>query len=136
MNTNSQNIGFDFSTIIRNMFFVFMGAGLFLLKRYYSGPLEDLVHSYAGNIFVSFALYFVFINPFVHAPLKAKRVITALLVLAIVESFEAFNGFGFMANTYDPVDFIANAAGVGFALGLDTMLHRKSTRDLKARSSS
>jgi hypothetical protein len=136
MDANSQNIRFDFSTMIRNLFFVLLGAGLFLLRRHYSGPLEDLIHSYAGNIFVSFALYFVFINPLVQVQLRAKRILAALLVLALVESFEAFNGFGFMANTYDPVDFIANAVGVGFALWFDTMLSRENSRDSKAKSSS
>jgi len=132
MDTKSQNIRIDFGALIRNLFFVFLGISLFLFRKHYSGPLEDLVHSYAGNFFVSFALYFVFINPLVQVQFKAKRVIAALLTLAVVESFEAFNGFGFMANTYDPVDFIANAAGVGFALGLDTILSRKSSKDLKA----
>jgi hypothetical protein len=136
MDTNSQNIRFDFKTLIRNLFFVFLGAGLFLLRRHYSGPLEDIVHSYAGNFFVSFALYFVFINPLVQVQLRAKRILAALLTLAVVESFEAFNGFGFMVNTYDPVDFIANAFGAGLALGLDTMLTMKGSRDLKAKSPS
>jgi len=136
MDMNSQNKGFEFRTLIRNLFFVFLGASLFLLRRHYSGPLEDIVHSYTGNFFVSFALYFVFINPLFQVRLRAKRVLAALLVLAVVESFEALNGFGFMANTYDPVDFIANAFGVGFALGLDTMLTLKSSRDLNAKSSS
>jgi len=124
MDENLQNIKFDFNTIFRNLFFIFLGAGLLFMKRQYSGPLEDLVYSYGGNIVVSFALYFVFINPFVQIQLRARRVLVALMTLALVESFEAFNGFGIMANTYDPIDFIANAFGVGFALGLDTLLSR------------
>ena len=134
MDSTSLKIKSDLSTIIRNLFFVFLGGVLFLLRRHYSGILEDIVHAYAGNIFISFALYFVFINPLVKVHLRGKRIIVALLVLALVEAFEAFNGFGFMANTYDPVDFIANAVGVGFALGLDTPLNRVSSRELKAKS--
>ena len=129
-------IRIDFRTFIRNLVFVFIGVILFLLRRHYSGPLEDIVHSYAGNFFVSFALYFVFINSLLQVQLRAKRVLAALLTLAVVESFEAFNGFGYMANTYDPVDYIANALGIGFALGLDTMLDRKRTIKLNSKSSS
>ena len=136
MDANSKIKRIDISTLIRNLVFVFIGGVLFLLRRHYSGPLEDIIHSYSGNFFVSFALYFVFINPLVQVQLRAKRVLAALLTLAVVESFEAFNGFGFMANTYDPVDFIANALGVGFAFGLDAMLSRKSTLTLKTKSSS
>lgn len=136
MEANSKTIRIDFRTLIRNLVFVFIGCILFLLRRHYSGPLADIIHSYAGNFFVSFALYFVFINPFIQVQLRAKKVLTALLTLAVVESFEAFNGFGVMANTYDPVDFIANAVGVGFALGLDTILNLKSSRSLRAKSSS
>ena len=127
MDAKSKIVRIDFRTLIRNLIFFFTGLILFLLKRHYSGPLENIIHSYGGNFFVSFALYFVFINPLAQVQLRASRVLSALLVLVLVESFEAFNGFGFMANTYDPVDFVANAVGVGFALGLDTMLSRESS---------
>ena len=40
--------------------------------------------------------------------------------MALVELFEAFDGFGVMTNTYDPFDFVANALGVGLALVVDT----------------
>ena len=135
MDANSKIERSDFRTLIRNLIFVFIGVILFLLRRHYSGPLEIIIHSYGGNFIVSFALYFVFINPLVQFQLKAKRVLAALLTLIVVESFEAFNGFGYMANTYDPIDYIANALGVGFALGLDTLLNRKSTLALKTKSS-
>ena len=136
MDPNSKIVRIDFRTLIRNLIFVFIGVILFLLKRHYSGPLENIIHSYGGNFIVSFALYFVFINPLVQVQLKAKRVLAALLTLAVVESFEAFNGFGYMENTYDPIDYVANALGVSFALGLDALLNRKSTLALNTKSSS
>ena len=136
MDPNSKIVRIDFRTLIRNLIFVFIGVILFLLKRHYSGPLENIIHSYGGNFIVSFALYFVFINPLVQIQLKAKRVLAALLTLAVVESFEAFNGFGYMVNTYDPIDYFANALGVCFALGLDAWLNRKSTLALNTKSSS
>lgn len=124
-----------FRFMIRNLGFVFIGCILFLLKRHYSGPLEDIIHSYGGNFFVSFALYFVFLNPFLQVKLRVKKVLAALLTLALVESFEAFNGFGYMINTYDPVDYIANALGVVFAIGLDVILSRKSKPAMKTKAS-
>ncbi|MCC6396896.1 MAG: hypothetical protein IT282_07740 [Bacteroidetes bacterium] len=39
-----------------------------------------------------------------------------------MESFEVFNGYGIMANTYDEYDLLANAVGVGCALALDVAL--------------
>jgi len=79
---------------------------------------------------ISFALYFILMN--LRVQLRAKRVLTALLALVLAEAFEVFDGFGMLANTHDPVDLIANAVGIGCALGLDTMLSRKSSRHSKA----
>lgn len=39
----------------------------------------------------------------------------------VVELFEVTNGFAVMHNTYDPVDLVANAAGVGLALAVDAV---------------
>jgi hypothetical protein len=56
------------------------------------------------------------------------RRIAAPLTLLAVELFEITNGFGVMANVYDPADLVANAAGVGLAvivdLGTGTALRR------------
>lgn len=129
MTDKHENVLFTSDTRARNVVIVLLAIGIFMLKREYAGPYEELVQSYGGNFFVSFALYFVFIN----APrrLKSKRLFMSLLVLAIVELFEAFNGFGITMNVYDPFDFIANAVGVGCALALDTILSQISSRNLK-----
>jgi hypothetical protein len=42
----------------RNVFFVLLGVAALLLKSHYSGPFVEIVHSYAGNIAASFAVYF------------------------------------------------------------------------------
>lgn len=94
-------------------------AGLVLVSRY-AGPGEILVHSYAGNVSVSFAVYFL-----------AKRVTTGsrwpvllavALALGAVELFELTDGFGIMSNTYDPFDLLANVIGIGVGVGLDRLL--------------
>jgi hypothetical protein len=48
-------------------------------------------------------------------------VLTTGLALAVVELFEALNGFGVMTNVYDQVDLAANAAGIALALALDSV---------------
>lgn len=104
----------------RNVFFVLLGVAALMLKKHYTGPLQELVHSYGGNIAVSFAVYFIVLNlPFHFGP---KRLFTAGLGLAAVELFEALDGFGVMTNVYDPADFVANGVGVVLALGVDAAL--------------
>lgn len=116
--SSARSFRSDFSTKARNVFLVAIGIALFLFRRSYEGPLQDLVHAYAGNLSISFALYFVCLN--LPVPLRFKKLTAATLTFAAVEMFEAFNGFGVMANTYDPFDFFANAVGIAIAFGVDS----------------
>ena len=109
----------DIAEKIRSVLFVLLGVVVFLFKRRYVGPLEEIVHAYAGNLSISFALYFLFTN--VQVPSRIKRYVAALLALAAVELFEAFNGFGVMTNTYDPIDFLVNAVGIALAFSIHTL---------------
>jgi hypothetical protein len=79
-----------------------------------------MVRAYAGNLSISFALYFVFIN--LRLPIRSKRLLTAAITLSVVELFEIFDGFGIMSNTYDPIDLVVNATAVALALWLDTAM--------------
>jgi hypothetical protein len=105
---------------MRNVGFVLLGAAVLVFKRSYSGPFEPVVYAYAGNVAVSFAIYF---NTLL-APINVryKRLWAAAIALAAVELFEVFDGFGIMSNTYDPLDLVANAVGVLLALVVDTAL--------------
>jgi hypothetical protein len=107
--------------------FVLPAVALLLLKRQYTGPFQELIHSYAGNVTVSFALYFVVLKLCMSLP-QFGRVIAAAVVLVCVESFEVFDGFAIMSNTYDAFDLLANVIGVGLALSLDTILARIGTK--------
>ncbi len=113
----------ELGTKVRNVFIILVAAGLFVLKSKYSGPFEELVHSYGGNVSVSFALYFNFIN--LNLPRRSRRLLALLLTLICVESFEWLDGFGLFANTYDPKDVLANAIGVGCAYGLERAMSRR-----------
>lgn len=115
---------FDSRSELRNVLFVLPAIGLLLFKRQYAGPFQDLIQSYAGNVTVSFALYFVVLKICMSWP-RFGRVIAVAVVLVCVESFELFDGYRIMSNTYDAFDLLANAIGVGLAVSLDTMLDRK-----------
>ena len=41
------------------------------------------------------------------------------IALLIVELFELTDGFGIMTNVYDPLDYLANALGIGLAYGVE-----------------
>jgi hypothetical protein len=97
-----------------------LGVAVLVLKPLYRGPLDVVVYAYGGNFAVSFALYFV-----ASIGLSQRgygRLAAAISTLVVVEAFEATNGFGVMANVYDPLDFVANAAGVACAVAVDALL--------------
>ena len=102
----------------RNVFFVLLGVGGLVLKGRYAGPYQNVVRSYGGNVAASFAVYFVVTHLFIRS--RLRRLWTVCLGLAVVELFELLNGFGVMANTYDRIDLVANAAGVAVALAVDS----------------
>lgn len=104
---------------IRNVAFVLLGVAALVLKPHYAGS-SGLVHAYAGNVSVSFAVYFVLRAA--ADKLKLGRLATAGIALLAVELFEATDGFGVMSNTFDPFDFVANALGVGIALAIDRVV--------------
>jgi glycopeptide antibiotics resistance protein len=128
-----ENKILEFRSVARNLLFVAVAIILFLMKRQYAGPFQELVQSYAGNVTVSFALYFVFLRMCMMLP-RFGRLIAAALVLVCVESFELLDGFGFMSNTYDSFDLLANAIGVGFALSLDVMMSRNRSQIPEAKA--
>lgn len=106
----------------RTVLFVLLGVAALVLKPYYHGPLAQVLYSYGGNFAVSFAVYFL--AAIVATRLRWGRFAAAASALLIVEAFEVTNGFGVMSNVYDPVDLVANAAGVGVALTVDLAAQR------------
>jgi glycopeptide antibiotics resistance protein len=111
---------------IRNVALAVLGAAVLVFKSAYHGPFEDALNAYTGNVAVSFALYFAAINA--TSSYGRPRLIAAALTLIAVELFEVTNGFGVMANVYDPADLIANAAGVGLAVIVDVGTSRALRR--------
>lgn len=111
---------------VRNVVFALLGAVALVLKPAYHGPLEGTVYSYAGNVSVSFALYFAAINATARYP--RPRLIAAVATLLAVEAFELTDGFGVMANVVDPFDLVANAVGVALAVTIDALSLRMMRR--------
>lgn len=111
---------------VRNVLFTLCGAAGLVLKGGYRGPYQDTVRGYCGNFSVSFAVYFLLAN----VPLLRERgrLPVAGCALAAVSLFEATDGFGLMANTYDPLDYAANAAGIALALCVDAAVARPARR--------
>ena len=107
---------------VRNIAFAVLGAVGLVLKPAYGGPLRHIVHAYGGNFSVSFGLYFAAISA--AQRFGGGRSMAAVATLLAVEAFELTNGFGVMANDYDPIDLIANAAGVAAAVGIDVVSSR------------
>lgn len=102
--------------------FIVLGIIVLLFKRHYNGPLAELVYNQGSNFSVSFAVYFIGLMGFSFSP--RPRLLAVVGALLAVESFELLNGFGVMTNVYDPWDLLANALGIGLALGVDLMLDR------------
>ncbi len=103
----------------RNVFLVLLGVAALVMKSHYSGPLADIVHNYGGNLAASFAVYFMI--RIVVLNRKYERLLSASAAFLAVGLFEATDGFWVMTNVYDPVDFVANALGVGVAFMVDTV---------------
>lgn len=104
------------------MAFAVLGAAALVLKPAYHGSFEGVVHSYAGNFSVSFALYFAAINA--TERYRRPRLAAAAMTLVTVEAFELSNGFGVMANVFEPVDLLANAVGIVVAVLADVATAR------------
>ena len=110
----------------RNVLFVLLGVMALVLKGSFVAPSAGIVHRWGGNLAVSFACYFLANIPPVRT--RRRKLVAAASALVAVEAFEATNGFGVMSNVYDPIDFAANALGVGLALMIDAALGRFTAR--------
>ena len=111
---------------IRNVVLAVLGASVLVLKSSYHGPFADVLNAYAGNVAVSFALYFAVINA--TAKFGRSRLVATALTLLAVQLFEVTDGFGVLENVSDPADFIANTVGVGFAVIVDIATGRALQR--------
>jgi hypothetical protein len=106
----------------QDVLFVLLGVGGLVLKGQYSGPADELVHSYGGNVAASFAVYFLAKR--VTALSTLPHASAAALAFMVVQLFEVLDGFGVMKNVYDRLDLVANTAGIALAVTLDVIVQR------------
>jgi len=106
----------------RDVVLVLAAVAALVLKSSYHGPLAGLVHDYGGNFAVSFAVYFLAV--IAASRHGVGRVTAAAAALLAVEAFEVADGFRVMSNVYDPLDLVANAAGIGIALAVDVLTRK------------
>ena len=96
----------------------------------YSGPLEDLVRSYASDIAIPLAMYYSMrmTSSLVrkHPLLNAAYLFTGC---AVIETMQALH---WERGTFDPWDYLAYAAGLGLALVVDKLTLRQDEPASKA----
>ena len=106
---------------VRYVLFVLLGVGGLLAKGWLSDDLPEFVFSYAGNFAVSFSVYFI-----VQLATDGRfhKILSAAGAMFIVGIFEVTDGFGVMANVYDPIDLLADALGIIIAVSVDVITDR------------
>jgi hypothetical protein len=102
---------------MRNVAMALLGAVVLVLLPGYDGPFDVILGSYGGNVTASFALYFAALAA--TERYRRPRFLAASATLLAVELFETTDGFGVMSNVFDPIDFVANVAGIGLAVIVD-----------------
>jgi len=114
---------------VRNIFLILIGVVGLLLKRWMAVSIGEAAYCYLGNLSVSFAVYFIIS---IGARRRFSKLLLVWAALTVVEAFELTNGFGIMSNVYDPLDLLANAIGIVFALAMDVVLDHLQVRRLDA----
>jgi hypothetical protein len=118
----------------RNVILALLGVAVLVGASRYAGPGEQAVRAYAGNLAVSFALYFATLSATQRWP--RSRLGAALITLSAVTLFEISDGFGVMDNVFDQWDFVANGAGLALAVITDVVTARLTEGPGAPRTSS
>ncbi len=106
---------------VRYVVFVLLGVAGLLAKSWSSSFLPEIFLSYAGNVAVSFSVYFI-----VRLATEGRlhQILSAAVAMFIVGTFEVTDGFGVMVNVYDPIDLLADALGIMVAVSVDVITDR------------
>ncbi len=109
--------------MVRYVLFVLPGVVGLLAKGWLSSDLPEFVFSYTGNLAVSFSVYFIIQ---LATDGRFHKILSAAGAMFIVGIFEVTDGFGVMANVYDPIDLLADALGIIIAVSVDVIMDRDS----------
>lgn len=93
---------------------------------YLRGTAYQLYYSYASDILIPFAMYFVLCLNERHVGVLADWRVKALVVLAAASGAEVLQGLGvpILGRTFDPLDFVMFGIGVLVAVTVDWVLRR------------
>jgi hypothetical protein len=131
---NAEERGVDMTarSVTFSVVMVLIGVIGLVTKRQWSGSAGEIIWAYQGNITASFSVFFIV--GLVPRFRNMGGLAIAVIALAVVELFELTNGFGVMTNVYDPMDLVANVAGVGIALAADIAWARVRIKRSSGRS--
>lgn len=108
-----------------------LGVGLlhFVTGPDYRGPLRDFVNGYLIDILLPFAMYLLLSLP--QRPLRLPTVGRALAVLAVggVVELLQFLGVPVFGSTFDPLDLMMYAAGVGGGVAFERLVLARMSTD-------
>ncbi len=107
--------------------FIIAAIHWFRLGSYLNGDLHDYYYSYASDIMIPFAAYFLLSLNEIQFKFLQKWYMKAFIVFGIMTFSEVMQYFGiyFFGDTFDGVDILMFGVGVYIAFGLDTILLKK-----------
>jgi hypothetical protein len=94
------------------------------IGSYLRGTASRLYYSYASDVLLPFAMYFVLCLNQRHLAVLGDWRAKALVILAVASGAEVLQGFGVpvLGRTFDPLDFLMYGIGVSTALVVERVL--------------
>jgi len=98
---------------LRNLAGVALGVLGLLLCRHYTGPGAALLHAHGANLTFSFGAFYIL--KLTRLPRVERGRVCAAYALTGVCAQEIAQGLSLYPGVFDPLDFVANAAGIALA---------------------
>lgn len=97
---------------------------IFRVGSYLHGDLYLLYYSYASDIIIPFGIYFLLCIDELYIKILGKWYVKVAIILGFTTFAEILQFFGIYAlgETYDPIDILAYAVGVGSAAIFDKLV--------------
>ena len=97
----------------RDVALVLISVGLLLFARHHDGPGAAFLREHGANVSFSFGAFYLL--RLAHVPPSGRAWITALVALACVWLQELLQALGIYPGTFDAMDIVYDACGVGAA---------------------
>ncbi|MDF2156344.1 hypothetical protein [Algoriphagus sp. CAU 1675] len=97
---------------------------IFGLGRKLNGNLSTLYLSYGSDLIMPFGIYFLLCISQIHITILEKWYVKAALIFGLTTGLEILQFFGIYAlgATFDPMDILVYALGVGIAVVVDRFI--------------